>query len=44
MVGHALMEQLIRGIVGQGPSDCKSNRLHVDIFRFGFVKLRYILL
>ena len=24
------------GIVGQDPSDFKSNRLHVDIFRFGF--------
>ena len=24
------------GIVGQDPSDFKSNRLHVDIFRFCF--------
>ena len=24
------------GIVGQDPSDSKSNRLHVDIFRFCF--------
>jgi hypothetical protein len=24
------------GIVGQNPSDSKSNRLHVDIFRFCF--------
>ena len=24
------------GIVGQDPSDFKSNRLHVDIFRFFF--------
>ena len=26
----------ILGIVGQDPSDCKSNRLHVDIFRLCF--------
>ena len=32
------------GIVGQNPSDSKSNRLHVDIFRFCFIHSRYILL
>jgi hypothetical protein len=31
-------------IVSQDASDSKSNRLHVDIFRFCFTKLRYILL
>ena len=31
------------GIVGQDLSDSKSNRLHVDIFRFCFVRLKYIL-
>ena len=31
------------GIVGHDPSDSKSNRLHVDIFRFCFIPLRYIL-
>jgi hypothetical protein len=29
--------------VGQDPSDSKSNRLHVDIFRFCFIHLRNIL-
>ena len=32
------------GIVGQVPSDSKSSQLHVDIFRFCFIHLRYILL
>ena len=31
------------GIVGQDPSDSKSSRLYVDIFRFCFTHLRYIL-
>ena len=31
------------GIVGQDPSDSKFNRLHVDIFRFCFIHLRYVL-
>ena len=31
------------GIVGQDPSDFKSNQLHVDIFRFCCSHLRYIL-
>jgi hypothetical protein len=31
-------------IVGQDPSDSKSSRLHVDIFRFAFIHLRYIFL
>ena len=31
------------GIVGQDPSDSKSTWLHVDIFRFCFIYLRYIL-
>ena len=33
-------------VVGQDPSDrlqSKSNRLHVDIFRFCFIHLKYIL-
>ena len=30
------------GIVGQEPSDFKSNWLHVDIFQFCFTHLRYI--
>ena len=30
------------GIVGQDPSDSKSNQLHVDILRFCFIHLRYI--
>jgi hypothetical protein len=29
-------------IVGQDPSNSKSNRLHVDIFRFCFIHLKYI--
>ena len=29
--------------VSQDPSDSKSNRLHVHIFRFDFIHLRYIL-
>jgi hypothetical protein len=32
------------GIVGEDPSDSKSNWLHADIFRFCSVHLRYILL
>ena len=31
------------GIVSQDPSDPKSTWLHVDIFRFCFIQLRYIL-
>ena len=31
------------GITGQYPSVCKSNQLHVDILRFSFIKLGYIL-
>jgi len=31
------------GIIGRDPSVCKSNRLHVDILRFCFIKLGYIL-
>ena len=33
----------ILGIIGQGPSVSEPNRLHVDIFRHFFAKLRYIL-
>ena len=33
----------ILGIIGWDPSVCKSNRLHVDILRFPFIKLGYIL-
>jgi len=32
------------GIVGQDPSDSKSTRLHVDIFRCCFIHLRYLLI
>ena len=31
-------------IIGWDPSVCKSNQLHVDILRFSFMKLGYILL
>ena len=31
------------GIGGQDPSDSKSYRLHVDIFRFAFIHLRDVL-
>ena len=31
------------GITGWHPSACKSNRLHVDILRFSFIKLGYTL-
>ena len=31
------------GIIGWDPSVCKSNRLYVDILRFSFIKLEYIL-
>ena len=31
------------GIVAQDPSDSKSNQLHVDIFQFCFIHVRYIL-
>ena len=31
------------GVIGWDPSVCKSNWLHVDILRFSFVKLAYIL-
>ena len=30
-------------IIGWDPSVCKSSRLHVDILRFSFIKLGYIL-
>ena len=30
-------------ITGSNPSVCKSNRLPVDVLRFSFIKLRYIL-
>jgi hypothetical protein len=30
-------------VVGQDHGDSKSNRLHVDIFRFCFIHLRHIL-
>ena len=30
-------------MVGQNPSDSKSNWLHVDIFWFFYIQLRYIL-
>ena len=28
--------------IGRHPSDSKSNRLHVDIFRFSLMKLGYV--
>ena len=31
------------GIAGQNPSDSKSSWLHVDIFRFCYIHLRYSL-
>ena len=31
------------GMTGCDPSVCKSNRWHVDMLRFSFTKLRYIL-
>ncbi len=31
------------GIIGWDPSVCKSNRLHVHILRFSFIRLGYIL-
>ena len=33
----------VLGTTGWDPSVCKSNRLHVDILRFSFMKLGYIL-
>ena len=30
-------------LIGGDPSVCKSKRLHVDILRFSFIKLGYIL-
>ena len=33
----------IFGMMGWDPSVCKSSRLHVDILRFSFVELGYIL-
>ena len=36
------MPEKFLGIIRQGPSDFKSNRLHVDIFRFRFIHLRYM--
>ena len=42
-VGLEPVPRKFLGIVGQDPSDSKSSRLHVDIFRFCFIHLRYIL-
>ena len=33
----------ILGTIGRDPSVSKSNRLHVDIFRFSFFDSRYVL-
>jgi hypothetical protein len=33
----------ILGTIGWDPSVCKSNRLHVDILRFAFIRLGYII-
>ena len=30
-------------IIGEDPSDSKFNQLHVDIFQFFFIDLRYML-
>ena len=37
------MSEKFLGIVGQYPSDSKPNQLHVDIFQFCLIYLRYIL-
>ena len=37
------MPEKVLGIAGQESSDSKPNRLQVDIFRFCFIHLRYIL-
>ena len=41
MVGDNAQGKFL-SIVGQDPSDSKSNQLHVDIFRGCFIHLRYI--
>jgi hypothetical protein len=40
---HAVIGEIFGGITGRDPSVCKCNRLHVDILRFSFIKLEYIL-
>ena len=37
------LKQWFLGITGWDPSVCKSDRLHVDILHFSFIKLGYIL-
>ena len=39
---HQCLRSFWAHIVGQDPSDSKTNQLHVDIFRFCFIHLRYI--
>ena len=43
MDSHALVPMKFLSIVSQDPSDSNSSRLHVDIFRFCFIQLIYIL-
>ena len=38
-----MIGEIFLGIIDWYPSVCKSNRLHVDILWFSFIKLRYIL-
>ena len=42
-VAVAPMIEEILGITGWNPSICKSNRLHVHILRFSFIKSGYII-
>ena len=42
LVLHVSLREDFLGIIGQNSGVCKSNRLHVDIFRFCFINLRYI--
>jgi hypothetical protein len=43
-LGTFLGPKKFLSIVSQDPSDSKSNRLHVDIFWFCLIHVRYILL
>ena len=38
-----LNEMDILSIIGQDPSASKSKQLHVDIFQFSFINLKYII-
>ena len=41
LIQLTIMHGNFQGIVGQDPSDSKFNWLHVDIFQFRFIHLRY---